>query len=399
MPSHQLRFTTTSIAGLPTAAPGQRDVYRDSAVPGLELRVTASGARSFCVRQRIRQGSVERVTIGSFGGATGLTVDQARAKAKSILGVQAEGNSFGRKDLNERRFAKTLSDALTDYVNDNSARKRPLKERTKTDYLEMVRPAGRPEDGKRHAAGELASFAGRKLSSIEGHQIKALHQKIAQRSTTRAAYAMRVLRAVLNYEGIRLAIDPFAAATAKRDRIVLPAARKRTRIINRAELPAWWTAAAATRTGDAFQFMVLTGIRHGELKKILVEHIDLERRTLQLFDTKNRQDHTVYLSTQARSLVARRVDGKCQGDLLWDRADDPRKSLARIVRVSGVAFSAHDCRRTFATTAGAMLPGYVVKKLINHLPGSDVTGDYLNFEEQTLRDAWQQVADVLSPIA
>jgi integrase len=40
---------------------------------------------------------------------------------------------------------------------------------------------------------------------------------------------------------------------------------------------------------------------------------------------------------------------------------------------SGVPFSAHDCRRTFSAIAAGVLPGYVVKRLLNHADGNDVS--------------------------
>ncbi len=159
----------------------------------------------------------------------------------------------------------------------------------------------------------------------------------------------------------------------------------------------WWDAAAETETGDAFQLMLLTGMRHVELKMLLRSHVDLENRTLKLVDTKNRTDHVIFLSDQAHALVAARMSDQDPDDVYWVGVNDPRKSLARIKAATGVAFSAHDCRRTFATTAGRVLPPYLVKAMLNHKESGDVTWDYINFENFSLREAWQMVADLLRP--
>lgn len=44
-----------------------------------------------------------------------------------------------------------------------------------------------------------------------------------------------------------------------------------------------------------------------------------------------------------------------------------------------------------------MLPGYIVKRLVNHADGGDVTAaHYVNIDEATLRGAWQTVADIIT---
>ena len=53
-------FTEGRIKGLQPHAKGEA-TYRDTAVPGLELRVLASGARGYCVRYRLGgRGSPQR---------------------------------------------------------------------------------------------------------------------------------------------------------------------------------------------------------------------------------------------------------------------------------------------------------------------------------------------------
>src|SRR5690606_31998025 len=114
---------------------------------------------------------------------------------------------------------------------DNSARKKRLKERTKRDYLDMVRPAEVGPTGRQRAAGELHSIADTRLDKMTGADAKALYQELQKRGPTRAAYAMRVLRGTLNYHGVRLDGDPFAKTTPGRDRIRLPKSNARKRVI------------------------------------------------------------------------------------------------------------------------------------------------------------------------
>ena len=397
--SMTIKFTASAIEALPLPPKGERAVYRDPKKPGLELRVTSAGAKTFSVRQRIKGGGVERVTIGPFGTPPGgKSVELAWDKAREIVGVQATGERYSRVKRKNEAVDKVFAAALQDFLDDTTVRDNPLKDRTRSDYLLMIRPAGKSESGHSHGAGELASIANRKVSDLTGAQLKLLHKRLAERSTTRAGYAMRVVRAVLNYQGIRLEDDPFSAVTAKRDRIIIPAAKARSRTIRPEQLASWWHAASATQTGDAFQLLLLTGLRRGELSELRTKDADLEGARLYFHDTKNRKPHTVLLSKQALALVKARAANKAPDDLLFVGAADPRKSLQAIIDATGIPFSAHDCRRTFASIAAARLPGYVVKRLMNHASGGDVTAaHYVHLDEDTLRAAWQTVADAIVP--
>ena len=97
-------------------------------------------------------------------------------------------------------------------------------------------------------------------------------------------------------------------------------------------------------------------------------------------------------------MVKSRAANKAPDDLLFVGAADPRKSLQAIIDATGIPFSAHDCRRTFASIAAARLPGYVFKHLMNHAAGGDVTAaHYVHPDEDTMRAAWQTVADAIVP--
>ncbi len=75
------------------------------------------------------------------------------------------------------------------------------------------------------------------------------------------------------------------------------------------------------------------------------------------------------------------------------RLDNLRYSLGRIQKASGVTFTVHDLRRTFATVAESLdLSSYAVKALLNHsLPKEDVTAGYLRLTPERLRDAMEKV--------
>jgi len=64
MNDNTLNFTKSSLTALPFPTSG-RETYRDSKTPGLQLRVTAAGIKSFSLFKRVN-GKPERFTLGKF---------------------------------------------------------------------------------------------------------------------------------------------------------------------------------------------------------------------------------------------------------------------------------------------------------------------------------------------
>jgi hypothetical protein len=92
--------------------------------------------------------------------------------------------------------------------------------------------------------------------------------------------------------------------------------KPRTRRLEAGEEEALLTACAASGAHYLHSFVVLaieTGMRFGELAGVLWKHVDLDKRTIYLPDTKNGQARTVPLSTRALSAIQmqpRSIDGR-----------------------------------------------------------------------------------------
>ena len=207
-----LKFTKAAIAAI-IPDPNKRLEFADSVLPGLRLRVTSSGAKSFCVA-RYRENKFIRVTLGKFPE---LTVDQAREMAARTLGEVATT----RQNPNERRREEknksiTLADALAEYI---KSREQRIKQTTIDQYQ-----------------GILNNFSGdwlkNPLAAIDRERVESRHKAItdggvwfgdkprrsgvATGSKAQADLWARVLRAVYRYahdhyrdsEGNRLLPDP-----------------------------------------------------------------------------------------------------------------------------------------------------------------------------------------------
>lgn len=404
----QPRLTDSRALALPTPAAGYAITWCPM-TPGFGCRVTAAGARAWIAERRV-DGKTKRVTLGRVDGRNAISSDAARKLMVTISGELQQGidrAATRRAERQQETQAKTeeqltLAKALREYVTKKRRAKDglALKDRTKADYLAMIEPGKTDDDGKPRADGALYSLADKPLARIDGDDIARLHASLASRGPRQQTYALQVLRAVLNWHGVKVPDNPLGKEVAGKDRLMLAKTVGNPTPIPPEKLRAWW-AAACTRTGreaaDLYRLMLLTGARGGELKAVTVADVDLEGARITLRDTKNRTDHVLMLSTQALAIVKPHVGKKKPAALLFDIAD-PRKTLQAINAAAGVTITPHDLRATFASVAEELVSAYALKRMLNHSDAGDVTGGhYIAKSETQLRTAWQTVADFIAP--
>lgn len=399
----EINFTKRRLDTLPLPAEGKRVTYhaKGPELAGLQLRITAGGTKTFYVFRRAAHGAPERVCLGRYPA---LSIERAGVKAKKAIADLAEGKSQKRV----KKDTLTFKEALEDYVGKKRRSKDnlPLKERTKADYLAMVAPGKEKKNKTRNLDGELFQLADKPIHGITGDHIRDVYDKALDRGERRAAYAMQVLRAVLNWHGVDVADNPLSKEVAGkkvagRTRIHIPKARDAKRPIKSERIGAWWNAASALDTvaADYLRFCLLTGCRPGEPLKVLVGDCDLIGGRVLLRDTKNRRNHELVLSTQSWQIMKRHAEGKAPGDRLF-AITDPKKTVRALAKATGIEFSTKDLRSTFATIASKRTTVYVLDALINHIQQNDMTGThYVEVAEAELRAGWQAVADHIEALA
>ena len=105
-----------------TTRPQDREaIHWDTEVPGLGLRITAGGSKSFVLKTRIgggRTAPIRKPTLGKIGD---LTLDQARTKARDWRALAANGVDPTR---HKEELGRTVNDLCDEYLDVHAPRKR-----------------------------------------------------------------------------------------------------------------------------------------------------------------------------------------------------------------------------------------------------------------------------------
>jgi integrase len=421
----RLRFNKKNLSNVAPPSPGMRAIFHDTEVPGLQLRVTDRGIKSFCVFRRSRRGAPERITIGRFPT---LSVERARVQARRYLADLSQGISIAARQRSQALESRTLDEVHREYLTSRGvtivvvARKdgtpiekaalsptAKLKASTARDYLAAM-------------SKKFADWRGKPMTSITRDMIEARHLALTERSPAEANRAMRYLRALFVFAsdyrdsaGQPLIPDnPVRRLSAKR---LWNRVERRTRYVEPDQLAAWWTAVQSLKNEpqypsrevlrDYLLLLLFTGLRRNEALCLRWENVNLQRGTLRVVDTKNRSDHVLPMGRYLLDLMRRRgresdSDWVFANPLTGGRITDPHRQIVNVVAMSGVPFSPHDLRRTFASIVsrlGDRLSYYTTKRLLNHRT-SDVTQGYVQFDLEQLRSAMQAVEDfVLHAVA
>jgi len=374
----RLNFTQARIKELPLPDTGRID-YSDSDVNKLVCRVSHTGNKSFLVTKRA-DGTLKNVTIGK---CSDVTVTEARRKAQQILTAISTGIDPTAEKRKKAVSKTSLSNVLDLYLSE-----RELKPYTVKNYRYKLKRG-------------FSDWLTKPVSSITEDMILKRHKKISETGKTTANTTMRVLRLTLNYANAVGMIDENPAGILSKARLWHKNNRK-DRVIPSDQLQVWHEAVEALANQKAkvfFLTLLYMGFRSGEALTLEWSQVNLKTKNITLLDTKNGTDHRLpipvplieYLKDLQKQTGVHKWVFSGRNPLM--HMQHPREPMKIVTEVSGVKFSPHDCRRTFATIAEAVnLPMSMIKRLMNHVTTNDVTGGYIVTEEETLRAAINKVA-------
>jgi len=413
MPKTVVNFTQDTLKALPTPTDGKLTYYYDKKVNGLVLCVTPNGVKSYQVYRRPKGGNPVRVTLGRFPD---MKVEQARKRAEQEIATIGSGINPNSLRKAEQARSITLQEVFNDYLES----RKNLKPGTIRDYNRVMKEA-------------FDDWKTKPISKITRDMVERRHIKRGKESQARSNNAMRVLRALYNFahgkyedeNGLPIFTDnpvkrlSYTKAWYRVDR--------RRRDIKPHQLAKWFEAVNNLPTPEteaetkglhknrvAFRetvrdyliFLLLTGLRREEAARLEWSHIDFEGKTLTVHDTKNTEPLTLPLSHYLFEMLKNRKK-KSRGKYVFPSQQNKNKhiinafkQLSKVKAESGIEFSAHDLRRTFATIAeNRDIPAYALKSLLNHKMRHDVTAGYLNIDVERLREPMQKITDYILSVA
>jgi len=381
----KFRFTQLKIEKLPLPIKGRVDYY-DIEQPKLSCRVSQTGNKSFVVIKKSESGSVQRITLGKFPD---MTVHQAREGSLSVLNEIRQGiNPMAEKRKRDTQKT-TLAECLNQYLAE-----RKLKLVTVNGYKYILKNA-------------FSDWKDKPVNKITENMVLNRHKKLSKVGGTTANNSMRVLRLTLNYACAIGVIENPPTSILNNARLWHKNKRK-SRVIPSDQLKQWYDSVNGLKNHKAKTFLLMLlymGLRSSEARYLKWENVNLRKKIITVLDTKNGTDHTLPIPGVLVPYIKelKLLTGKHGFVFSGDTEDDitkvrkamsvPKRSILTVIDQTGVEFSPHDCRRTFATIAEAVnLPLTMIKRLMNHVTTNDVTGGYIVTEEETLRAAINKIA-------
>jgi integrase len=354
-PSGKIALTEQRVSDL--KATGSTSYVNDARMPGLSVRITKAGVKSYVFTKKIN-GKLFRVTLGKTAG---MTLNAARGAASALHGDIAKGvDVFAvRKAAKVAAFVKnmTLADAYERFL--------ALKDRrpsTVKDY-EMLWRLHVPEGLKRKA-----------LSEITQADVENLKVAVGNKARRTANKAIVLLSAILSKCG-RWADNPARGVERFQENV-------RTRRLNAEELARLWKALDASgeeQWADFFKVLIVTGARRSALCSMRWQDLDLVTGVWVVPATwsKNRREMAVPLTSVAVKILQRRLKSRGRSPWVWQSSKakgghvvNPEKPWRGFLAAAEIKehVSLHDVRRTLGSSlAKSGAAAATISKALGHL--------------------------------
>lgn len=364
--------------GKPQGKGMSRDVRWDSQTPGFGIRIfppdeNSRSRKTFILSYRAH-GRKRLLTIGAYGV---LTLDQARDKAKSLLGKVIDGED----PLQERQAeskGKTVKELCEAFI---SRFAKIHKKSWKTDQSRI----------KKYI---LPAFGRLKAKSITQSDVTRLHQEIGETKPYEANRNLALISKIFNL-GIQWGFLDKKAENPAYNIEQFPE-EERDRFVSEEELPRLTQAIDKVENIYArasLWMYLLTGARKTELLGSRWVDINLPRGELRLPDTKTGKTRYTPLSSAAISILQNlpRIDGNpfvLPGAKKGRPLVNIDKTWRRVRKEAGVEdVRLHDLRRTVGSwlaQGGSSL--HLIGKVLGHSKAS-TTQIYARFAEKNIKDA------------
>ena len=336
---------------------GKTLYFNDARRPGLSVRVTKAGVKSYVFTKKIN-GKLLRITLGK---AAGMSLAAARKAVEAYNGDLAKGIDVAAARKTNKALASvnaiTLADAYKRFLT--------LKDRrpsTRRDY-DMIWRLYVPDNLKRKRVAEITSADVEKLKIGIG--------KTAKRTANKVVV---LLSAIMSKSG-RWADNPARGVERFEERI-------RTKRLNDDELARLWKALETAETllwADFFKILILTGARRVALCSMRWQDLDLAAGVwvVPAVWSKNKHEMAVPLTTNAVKILAQRRERRTRSPWVWPSSNakgghvvNPEKPWRAFLQAAQIKenVTLHDVRRTLGSNlAKSGAAAAIISKALGHI--------------------------------
>ncbi len=350
-----------------------RDVRWDDEIPGLGVRIYPSGRKAFILSYR-SHGRKRLFTIGTYGVTT---LDQARKKARSLLGKVVDG----RDPLQERK-TETKGQTFKELAEAYIERHAKIHKRTwKTDKNRIEKYI-------------IPEFGGHRIKAIQRTDVAALHQKIGRKKKYEANRNLTLISTIFNCAREWGYIEETAINPASRIKPFKE--EKRDRWVTPKELPKLTKAIDEEENvyiRACFWLYLLVGVRKSELLQTKWDDVSFDRQELRLPETKAGRIHYVPLSGPAIATLKNLpilsdnpyvFPGRRTGRHLVN-IDKSWRRIREKAKIEDVRL--HDLRRTVGSwLAQSGSPLHLIGKVLGH-SNINTTAIYARFSQDHVKAA------------
>jgi integrase len=315
-------LTDRSISHLPFAPRGKRRIVWDAIVPGLGVRVTDRGVKSFVLV--VRYPGSPNPTPRSLGTYGAITLEAARAKARDWLGLIGDGIDpvQALRSKLEQSFQSIGEQYLLRKAKDHRS-----KDWTQSVLSRLVYP----------------SLGLRPITDISRSDIVRLLDRIEDdNGAVMATRTLSIINRIMNFHASRS--DNFRSPIVKG--MARGLGQARSRILGDDELRSIWNVDYPI-FGSLLKFILLTATRRSEAGFMRWTEIDGGVWTIPAARYKTKIDHVIPLSKMALSVLPER-NGEfvfsANGRQAIGSYTQHKQAIDEISGVSGYVI--HDLRRT-----------------------------------------------------
>jgi integrase len=384
---------------------GHYDTW-DTVLPGLGVRVSKTGRRTFVLAARFPGSSnPTRRALGTYGE---LTLEQARTKARTWLALIEQGRDPKVEEerlraAEQRKRANTFAAVAEDFIKDK---------------LPGERKGGEVERDIRREF--ISVWGARPIADITPFDVVQVIKATKDRGSPYQAHnllghARRLFSWAIDQHAYGLETSPCDRLKPKS---LIGAKASRTRVLDDTEVRALWLATETIPYpyGPLFRMLALTGQRKSEVAEARWSEFDLARKlwTIPAERMKSQAPHVVPLSKEVIEILQALPRFK-RGDYLFSTTSGASpvngfsKGKARLDKAMAAAlgrvvepFVIHDIRRTMRTGLSALpVPDLVRELVIAHTkPGLHKVYDqhaYIDEKRHALELWAGRLRDIVTP--